>query len=139
MTLESRLLVYKTNITVRWGDMDALGHVNSSKYFTYFEQARVLWLQQLGYPVRQIKTGPILATSSCNYLKAIVQPAEILIQVYAGVPRRSSFTMYYKITDQHDNAILYAEGESVVVWADYELGKSIPLPDDVRKHLPESK
>jgi len=27
-------------VTVRWADMDSLGHVNNAKYFTYLESAR---------------------------------------------------------------------------------------------------
>ena len=37
-------IVYKENIVVRWGDIDALRHVNNSVYFSYFEQARANWL-----------------------------------------------------------------------------------------------
>ena len=29
---------------IRWGDMDALGHVNNTVYFRYMEQARIEWL-----------------------------------------------------------------------------------------------
>ena len=32
-------LIYTARIPVRWGDMDAFGHVNNTIYFRYFEQA----------------------------------------------------------------------------------------------------
>lgn len=138
-TSEPRLLVYTTSIPVRWGDMDAFGHVNNAVYFTYFEQARVLWWQQCGLSARNIKTGPILATAACKFIKPIFQPADLMVKVYTGPGRRSSYTIYYEIIDQHNNDILYAEGSTVVVWIDYELGKSIELPDDIRRHLPQLK
>jgi len=33
--------VHTTDLAVRWGDMDAVGHVNNSRFFSYFEEARV--------------------------------------------------------------------------------------------------
>ena len=41
---EEKKLVHESIIPVRWGDMDALGHVNNAVYFRYIEQARVNWL-----------------------------------------------------------------------------------------------
>jgi acyl-CoA thioester hydrolase len=38
-------LVHVTHIPIRWGDMDAYGHVNNTVYFRYMEQARVEWLE----------------------------------------------------------------------------------------------
>ena len=32
---------------VRWGDMDAFGHVNNTVYFRYFEQARIGYFEQV--------------------------------------------------------------------------------------------
>ena len=39
-----RLLVHTSTQPIRWGDMDALGHVNNTVYFRYMEQARIEWL-----------------------------------------------------------------------------------------------
>ena len=35
-------------IEVRYGDLDPQGHLNNAKYLTYFEQARVNYLIDLG-------------------------------------------------------------------------------------------
>lgn len=35
-------------MSVRWRDMDAMGHVNNAKYVSYLEEARVRWM--LGVP-----------------------------------------------------------------------------------------
>ena len=61
---------YWLSITVRWGDMDAIGHVNNAAYFTYCESARLGYLEQIGfgphgscrsYPCRNMNVG-VLAT-----------------------------------------------------------------------------
>jgi acyl-CoA thioester hydrolase len=36
-----KMLKHETAISVRWGDMDAMGHVNNTIYFRYFEIARL--------------------------------------------------------------------------------------------------
>ena len=49
---EKKKLVYEMRIPIRWGDMDAMGHVNHAVYLTYFEQARfTLWWAQLDFVV----------------------------------------------------------------------------------------
>jgi hypothetical protein len=44
-----RKLVQTCLIPIRWGDMDAYGHVNNTIYFRYMEQARVEFLERLGF------------------------------------------------------------------------------------------
>ena len=42
-----RLLVHTSVQPIRWGDMDALGHVNNTVYFRYLEQTRIEWVYGL--------------------------------------------------------------------------------------------
>ncbi|MGH8708962.1 MAG: acyl-CoA thioesterase, partial [Burkholderiales bacterium] len=44
---ESRRLAHVERIPIRWGDMDAMGHVNNTTYFRYMEQARISWFDRL--------------------------------------------------------------------------------------------
>ncbi len=46
---EPNTLLHKMPISVRWGDMDAMGHVNNAAYLTYFEQARFDWWKATGH------------------------------------------------------------------------------------------
>ena len=47
--MESRgKLVHVEHMTMRWGDMDALGHMNNAVYFRYLEPARISWFERLG-------------------------------------------------------------------------------------------
>lgn len=47
--------VYTVVMPIRWGDMDAMGHVNNTVYFQYLEQARIEWLRRLGAAARMRK------------------------------------------------------------------------------------
>jgi len=45
---DSRLFAHRFTLAVRWGDMDAMGHVNNTVYFRYMEQTRIEWLETFG-------------------------------------------------------------------------------------------
>jgi acyl-CoA thioester hydrolase len=36
---------------MRWGDMDAVGHLNNTYYFRYLEQIRLNWLEAMGHSI----------------------------------------------------------------------------------------
>ena len=120
---------------VRWGDMDAFGHVNNAEYLRYFEQSRISWLEGLGYWTPEKGTGPILAKVSVTYLKPIVYPSELEIRIFAGPVGRSSFTLVSDIVNGRDASECFTTGEFVTVWMDYEAGKSVPVPDGLRAVL----
>ena len=46
--LSQRRPMHESLIAIRWGDMDALGHVNNSVYLQYMDVARVDWLHKIG-------------------------------------------------------------------------------------------
>ena len=39
--MTERILVFRREIPIRWGDMDAMGHVNNTVYFRYLEETRI--------------------------------------------------------------------------------------------------
>ena len=120
--------VHTTEIAVRWGDMDAGGHVNNSRFFSYFEEARVDWLgATLGTPLFT-ESGPVLAEASCDFQQPLVHPATLVIDVYATPPGRSSLkTVYDAALKASDERV--AVGTAVLVWVDVETGEPVPVPD----------
>ncbi|MCA8966627.1 MAG: acyl-CoA thioesterase [Planctomycetes bacterium] len=135
MTTEKRTLLHTTRIPVRWGDMDAYGHVNNTVYFRFCEQARVEWCEAMGYPVTvEEATGPVIINAACTFLIPINYPATACIELYAGSPGRSSAMTWYEIRVEGDTR-LYAEGSAKMVWMDHTTGGSVPLPDALRRLL----
>ena len=41
---EHKKWVFDKVIAIRWGDMDAMGHLNNSSYFRFLETARIDWM-----------------------------------------------------------------------------------------------
>jgi len=120
--------VHTTEIAVRWGDMDAGGHVNNSRFFSYFEEARVDWLgATLGTPLFT-ESGPVLAEARCNFKQPLVHPASLTIDVYATPPGRSSLGNVYDAA-LRESGERVAVGTAVLVWVDVETGETVPVPD----------
>lgn len=128
----ARKLIHTIELQVRWGDMDIFGHVNNANYFRYLEQARISWFETMGAPSGNVGDGPMLVAAACNFRIPIVYPATLAIRTYAKEPGRSSIPLYQEIVDANNPATLFADGDSTVVWIDYQRGKSVALPDEVR-------
>ena len=125
-------LIYTARIPVRWGDMDAYGHVNNTVYFRFFEQARCEWIEHMGFRVSpEESTGPVIINASCTFFAPVNYPATVIIKMYAGDPGRSSVMTWYELFIEGEDR-LYAEGAAKTVWMDMRSGKSAPLPDKVR-------
>ena len=120
---------------VRWGDMDALGHVNNTVYFRYMEQIRVDWLAARGLLLPNSSGhSVVIVNASCTFLLPVTWPADLEVRMFAGSPGRSSFQTYYEMRRLGEPA-LYAEGASKVVWLDAATGRSAPLPENIRAQL----
>jgi acyl-CoA thioester hydrolase len=127
-------LVHTSLIPVRWGDMDAYGHVNNTIYFRFMEQARVEYLEQLGFKVLPQGSAPVIINASCTFLIPLNYPATVEVRMYCRQPGRSSIPTRYEIRLAGE-ATLYATGDAKIVWMDVASGKSVPVPDELRVRL----
>lgn len=97
MTEHHRKLVLTTCLPIRWGDQDAMEHVNNTIYFRYMEQARIEWLEALGYGTALTRAdGPVIVNASCSFIIPFTYPGTIECRMYAGTPGRSSVPTYYE-------------------------------------------
>jgi acyl-CoA thioester hydrolase len=125
-------LTHEMVIPIRWGDMDAMGHVNNTVYFRYMEVARLEWLYRIGGPPDPSGTGPVIVNAFCNFVRQLEFPGDILARHFVTNPGRSSFDTYITLSRTDDPATIYAEGGAKTVWTDFQAQKSVPLPDWVR-------
>ncbi len=123
--------VYRKTIPLRWGDLDAMNHLNNTLYFRLMEEARISWFVENGMMVdvrSESAEGPILAFASCDFLKPMTYPADALVTQTVVRVGRSSMDLDMTIEGDEAPAVLYAKGRNVLVWMDYASGKSIPWP-----------
>jgi len=134
MTNERRL-AHVEQIPIRWGDMDAMGHVNNTIYFRYMEQARISWFGALA-PKGEAwhSTGIVIANASCNYKRPITYPGTVEVRLEVGVPGGSSVPTHYELRVD-DDPVPYANGAAVVVFVNMKTQKPARIPDGIRQLL----
>lgn len=125
-------------VAVRWSDMDALGHVNNSRFFTYLEEARLAWFESLPEPWYDDRKSPVVASASCDFKQPITDGGTVLVASRPGPPGNSSLTLHSEITDEAGETT-FAVAEVVLVWIDRESGRACPLPAALRRLAGETR
>lgn len=124
-------------IEVRYGDLDPQGHVNNAKHLTYFEQARVAYLIELGLFTKDqsfMKIGVIVADIHIAYLEPIYFGQNIRVGVHAAKLGNKSMTWEQNIMDA-DTGRELTKGEVVIVTYDYKDEKTILVPPEWRERI----
>src|SRR5262245_22641858 len=128
-----RKLVHVERIPIRWGDMDAMGHVNNTVYFRYMEQARVSWFEEQRARGEAWKdAGIVIASASCNFKRALGYPGTVEVRMSVEPPGGSSVGTFYELVK---DGTLYADGAAVVVFIDMKSQKAVRVPEEIRSLL----
>jgi len=124
-------------IEVRYGDLDPQGHVNNATHLTYFEQARVAYMIELGLFTKDqsfMEIGVILADVHITYLEPIYFGQKIKVGVHAVKLGNKSMTWEQNIVDVELGKEL-AKGKVIMVTYDYRLEKTISIPQEWREKI----
>jgi acyl-CoA thioester hydrolase len=124
-------------VEVRYGDLDPQGHVNNAKHLTYFEQARVAYMIELGlFSTDQsfMDSGIILADIHITYLAPIYFGQHIKVGVCAVKLGNKSMTWAQNIVDTKTGKEL-SKGEVIMVTYDYKQQKTISIPHEWREKI----
>jgi len=128
---------YKTVISVRFSDIDAVGHVNNAVYLTYFEEGRLkYWHEVINWDWN--KNGVIVGRSEVNYLKPIMLQDEIMCYVRTSRIGNSSFDiMHILVRKTEHGEEICTTGKTVCISYDYTANKSVPIPAVERQKMIE--
>ena len=124
-------------IPVRWGDQDALAHVNHIMYLQYFETARIEYLLRLGMDPpgpSWRESGGIIASVTCRYLAPVTFPDTL------HVGARISHMGSDRMTMEHVAFSARLEKPAArsacnLVWYDYDAGRRRAIPAEVREAI----
>jgi len=133
--VSERILVFELDMPIRWGDMDAMGHVNNTVYFRYMEQVRISWFDAMGFGPDPAGQGPLIVNASCTFLRQLEYPGTVLVRQYVGAIGRSSVQTFVDMLRTDEPGTMYAQGAAKVVWVDYSKRKSAPLPEQARQAI----
>ena len=121
---------------VTWGDMDALGHVNNTRFIGWFEETRFEGFRRIGSGNLGPETvsGPILAKVECIFRAPVVFPEELRSAIRVTDIGTDRYTLEHRIRSvTHDRIV--ALGSSRIVEVEYATGKKIPLAPTVLEEL----
>lgn len=130
-----RQLVHEMDLPIRWGDMDALGHVNNAVYFQYMESGRIAWFESLGCAFRGEGQGIVIVNAFCNFIQQLEYPGDVCVQTWASDLGRSSLNVWTTMQRSDAPGTLCAAGGATVVWVDFAAQKSAPFPPALRSKL----
>ncbi|MEO8523822.1 MAG: acyl-CoA thioesterase [Caldimonas sp.] len=129
---DAKTLTFEMVIPIRWGDMDAWGHVNNTVYFRYMESVRIEWLYRVSGTPDPAGEGPVIINAFCNFLRQLKYPGDVLARHYVAQAGRSSFEAYVTLERTDAPGELYATGGAKTVWVNYREERSVALPQAVR-------
>ncbi len=129
---EQKKLTLAMTIPIRWGDMDAMNHVNNTIYFRYMEIVRIEWLNSIGGTPAPNGEGPVIVNAFCNFIKQLEYPGDVLAKHYVAAAGRTSFETYITLERSDAPGVIYASGGAKTVWVNFPEQRSVPLPDWLR-------
>jgi len=115
---------YQNKQYVRWGDLDAFGHVNNATYLVYAQEARFAWSKMIEM---------VVARAEVDFI-APIYTGDIYIDVEIWVNKigNSSFALIYEMKNGDE---LIARIKTVQVTVSMDTKKSRPLTDAEREFL----
>lgn len=129
---------FKAPLSIRWNDLDALGHVNNVYYFEYFQIGRGLYMDAISKNWDWTKNMFVIAHIACDYYKEIkLTVKQPMIRMRASSIGTKSFEIEYLITsiNKAGEEIIHAKGKSVQVIIDVQQKSSIEIPNWLRDDL----
>ena len=129
---EIKKKVHEMIIPIRWGDMDALGHVNNTVYFLYLETIRIDFFSSINCVPDPKGQGPVIVNAFCNFYKQLEYPGDVLAKMYVSDPARTTFESWCTLERADQPGLVYAAGGATTIWVDFPQQKAVPLPDHIR-------
>ena len=129
---EIKKKVHEMIIPIRWGDMDAMGHVNNTVYFLYLETIRIDFFSSINCVPDPKGQGPVIVNAFCNFYKQLEYPGYVLAKMYVSDPARTTFESWCTLERADQPGLVYAAGGATTIWVDFPLQKAVLLPDHIR-------
>ena len=119
---------------VRYGDLDPQGHLNNAKHLTYFEQARVQYVVNLGLFGKDqsfMEIGFIVADIHITYHAPVHWGDPIKVGVRTAKIGNKSMVMEQAIVNSETGEV-YSSGTVIAVTYDYAEKKTMSVPQEWR-------
>lgn len=120
---------HRAGIQMRYGDIDAMGHLNNAVYVQYLETSRVLLMRDLGVPDRDDRS--VIARLELDYRQEVRWGQEVTVESLVERVGGSSWTVVSRLLAD-GQPCAYARTVQVRVGDGL---RPQPLPDALRQSL----
>lgn len=118
--------VITTPLQLRYGDTDALGHVNNAVFASFAEVGRIAFVKAVDLPLANF----ILARIAMDFRRQVYLLDDVTMTTEISEIGNSSITFTQIV---FANGEVAAEIEAVAVWFDFDTQRPIRVPDHVRE------
>ncbi len=134
--MERSDFTYFFEMATRWGDADALGHINNALYARYYESARLDYFETLMdmHFTPELSSGVILADIKIAFLQQLHYPAKMEIGARISRMGNTSLDMDAAVFIKGENEVINTS-RATLVWFDYKANQNKTIPDENRKMI----
>ena len=131
---------FQTTIPIRITDLNYGGHVGNDRILSLIHEARVEYLQSLGFTELDMGgVSLIMADVAIEYKNELFHGDRLLVSVSAGEFTSSGFDLYYKLQkDGSMGPLLIAKAKTGMVCFNYSTRKVMRVPETVQQKLAEA-
>lgn len=126
--------MHEIQVTVRFCETDALGHVNNTSYFIYLEEARIKFFEALGFSMGIDDWKFIMASTKCDFISQGYFNQTLTIKTYVSRIGTKSFQIEHDILCAQTGELI-ARGNVVIVYFDFKKQQSVALPELLKEEL----
>ena len=126
--------VFTTNIPVRVSDINYGGHLGNDALLSILHEARLRYLQQLGYSeLRFGENALIMADAAIEYKGEGFMGDVLTVQITPADFTKYGFDLLYRVVNQNNMPIAYAK--TGMLCFNYGTRKLVTLPAEVRQQM----
>lgn len=128
---------FSTNIPVRITDLNYGGHVGNDSILSIIHEARVQFLNHLGYTEMGFAgVGMIMSDVAIEFKNELFYGDTIIASVAVGELTGVSFEIFYRFEKgSSDKKVTVAIAKTAMVCYDYEKKKIAAIPEEARKKM----
>lgn len=125
---------FETEYKVIVSDINYGGHMGNERALIIFQQARMEWLNSIGYDEADIEgKGLIQLESHVYYLKEVFMGEKLLCRITGVQPERITFNIEYEIIKENNEVAI--KGTTKMAVFDYEKKKIARIPKEFLEKL----
>ena len=130
-------ILSSVEVRVRITDINYGNHLGNDALVSILHEARVMWLQQLGYTEMNIEDCSIIMSDlAINYLKESFYGDILRIEIAVDLISNAGFELCYRINCKRDETeIIIAIAQTGILFFDYSKRKVIQMPDAFKSKL----